>query len=79
VRGKGTLDDYFESNRFVLSVVPVSTTLTPSSNGGQPVLVAQAYCENMCLAMTVDKKIQLDYCNATTATGLVDGDGRLEG
>ena len=53
----------------MLSVVPVSTTLTPSSNGGQPVLVAHAYCENMCLAMTVDKKIQLDYCNATTATG----------
>ena len=46
-----------------------SPTLTPSSNGGQPVLVAHAYCENMCLAMTVDKKIQLDYCNATTATG----------
>ena len=70
--------DKSESNRFVVSVVPVppptpeptpSPTLTPSSNGGQPVLVAHAYCENMCLAMTVDKKIQLDYCNATTATG----------
>jgi hypothetical protein len=63
-----------DSNRF--RVVPGNN----GGSGGQAVvMLAHAHCSGMCIALNAAHTIELNYCNATTATSFVQAAQNSEG